>query len=237
MRGQRQSKSETQASPPANADTNDVERGNISPSASSGPPAYDAAPTPPSSFISNVANKVASGLTTLPFGTGSVFQMVIQEGAAVVAGELLTLIIIAGVGSAILAPVFAAASCLGNVTGSWVMRLHHSHEAFAFYDGSVQGNYAIAGALLAVPYATTHVILLSLLGYGDVFFFFSVVHCILAPLPYAAAAGAIAAAIGAARGFDMQTITNSTIANVAGSGFIQALALALVLATSTICSC
>jgi len=37
---------------------------------------------------------------------------------------------------------------------------------------------------------------------------------------FSPAVGAAAAAIGAARGFDMQTVANSTVANVAGMGFI-----------------
>jgi len=42
-------------------------------------------------------------------------------------------------------------------------------------------------------------------------------------LPFSAAKGAAASAIGTARGMDMQTVMQSAIANVAGAGFIISL--------------
>jgi len=205
MRDRRQPKSEPEPSPPVRQDVNDVERGSISASAVGAPPAYEDDPTTRSSFISDIAVKLAHAMTTLPFGIGEVFRTVNRKGGSVVAGELLIFVFTIGAGSVALAPIFAAGACLGNVTGSWVMRLQHSHEAYAFYGGSVQGNYAIAGALMAVPFITTHAILRLFIDNDDIFILYSVLHCLITPLPYSAAAGAIAAAIGAARGVDMQT--------------------------------
>jgi len=170
-------------------------------------------------------------MTRLPFGIGMLVRKLTgnsvpspPSAARVVAGKILGIIGATAMGSAILAPILAALACLANVSGSWVMRYQHSHEAFAFYGGSVQGNYAIAGAAAAVPYIATYAIAWHTMEHDeDAFFFLSIFHYIFAPLPYGAAIGASAAAIGAARGFDMQTLNNSTIATMAGSGYIAAL--------------
>lgn len=97
MRGQRQRESETQASPPANADATDVERGIVS-----APPAYEDVSTPQTSFLSDISTRVLHIMTTLPFGIGTIFRTVTQKGGRVVAGDLLVLIIAIGAGSAFL---------------------------------------------------------------------------------------------------------------------------------------
>jgi len=67
--------------------------------------------------------------------------------ASSIAGGLTAIVL----GAAIEAPLAAGAACLHNVTGSWLMRMHHSHDDFAFHGGSAQGNYALAGALSMLP--------------------------------------------------------------------------------------
>ena len=54
-------------------------------------------------------------------------------------------------GAALEAPLGIDFACLENVLGSWLMRLHHSHEAYAFHGASSLGNYAIAGVIATLP--------------------------------------------------------------------------------------
>lgn len=121
-----------------------------------------------------------------------------------------------------------------NLIGSWVMRLHHSHEAFAFYGGSTQGNYALAGAILAVLFTTTVIVIKVFLDDVEKAVFTTILSY-LSPLPYSAAVGARAAAVGAARGFNMQTVANSAIANLVGSSFILALSVAFQIFCFILC--
>jgi len=133
-----------------------------------------------------------------------------------VAGALLAIIL----GATFEAPVAAGMACLENLIGSWLMRMHHSHHDCAFHAGSTQGNYALAGALSAFPAMAIIVMARpSLMSRDSGVRTFSLTYLVL-HLALSAAVGAAAAAIGGARGFEIQTVANSTLANVAGMGFI-----------------
>jgi len=163
-------------------------------------------------------------LMLTPWGIGMILQSMLptptsssRRGvSAIKAAGVLTGIIVGAVAEA---PVAAGVACLENLIGSWLMRLHHSHEDHALHSGSAQGNYAIAGAILSFPATAVLVVGWACLSNTSNMKLAGVAY-LATRFGIAAAAGAVAAAIGAARGFEIQTVAHSAVANVAGMGFL-----------------
>jgi hypothetical protein len=170
-------------------------------------------------------NAMYQALMVTPWGIDNILKIVLPKPTisppphgsprSAVLGALIGIV----VGAALEAPIGIGFACLENVVGSWLMRLHHSHEAYAFHGASSLGNYAIAGAIAALPGMAILVTVkacLSTIGYKK----FTMWYGFVLMFAFSAAEGAAASAIGTARGFKMQTVVHSAIANVAGAGFI-----------------
>jgi len=150
-------------------------------------------------------------MSNLLGGIGKIMQTVAEKYeplrrlAKVVAGKSITVVGAIALASVSNAPIVAADAFLANVLGSWIMRLYYSQEAFAYHGVSAHGNYAIAGALAVVSIITPSV--LAKLFLDDATFqSFRTAHAIIATLPYSAGMGALAAVLGTALGFHMQTV-------------------------------
>jgi hypothetical protein len=208
--------------------THDIERGSdetIKHSAHQVPPDVNISHRSPATVI---YGPMYRSLIVTPWFIGNILKLVLPKPntasslqSGVPASGVLGALIGIAVGAALGAPFAAGEACLKNLIGSWLMRLHHSHVAYAFHGGSAQGNYAIAGAIAALPEVVMLVTIEACLGPNK--YKKSVswnAFVVLSTFFSSAAVGAAAAAIGAARGFDMQTVEHSTIANVAGLGFI-----------------
>ena len=178
------------------------------------------------SFANAMYEALYQSLAVTPWGIGWLLERQLPKPTPALlprpdisAGAVIGVLVGIIVGATLEAPFAAGGNCLENLIGSWLMRLHHSHEAYAFHSGWAQGKYAIAGAIATLPVMTilaTGRACLSDTRYKS----FREMFALVILFPLVAAGGAAAAAIAAARGFHVQLMAHSATANVAGEGFI-----------------
>lgn len=187
--------------------THDIERDYASISRSTADSISLDANTPQRSFATVMYEALYQSLAVTPWGIGWLLEHQLPKpttapmprsdvSAGAVIGVLCNII----VGATLEAPFAAGGNCLVNLLSSWLMRLHPSHEAYAFHSGSAQGNYAIAGAITTLPVMTLLATGRACLSGARYETFHEMVALVII-YPIAAAGGAAAAAIGAARGF------------------------------------